>query len=82
MRDKDLEQAIAAMQVGEIRLLHNLLGYYIIKMTDRRPATQLTLEDVADGIRQSLEEERRAALRQELVEAIKNSYSVQVFGKT
>jgi peptidyl-prolyl cis-trans isomerase C len=51
----ELEQAMALMDVGSIRLVHSRHGYHVLRLDDRAPATQLPLEQakgwIADYLR-------------------------------
>lgn len=63
----ELEQAMATMDVGSIRLVHSRHGFHIVRLDDRAPAMQLPLDEakgwIADHLRKS---SKRRAIAQYL----------------
>ncbi|GAM10661.1 chaperone SurA [Geobacter sp. OR-1] len=59
--DQDFDAQIRNMKVGEISgILKSLKGYYMVKLTDKKPARQLPFEDVKDKIRPMLVNSEKA----------------------
>ena len=63
----EVEQALAAMEVGSTRLVRSRHGYHVLRLDDRAPAQQLPLEEargwIADYLRKS---SKRRAIAQYL----------------
>ena len=63
----ELEQAMALMDVGSIRLVRSRHGYHVLRLDDRAPATQLPLEQARGWIAEHLKKSsKRRAIAQYL----------------
>jgi peptidyl-prolyl cis-trans isomerase C len=63
----ELEQAMAMMDVGEIRLVRSRHGYHVLRLDDRAPATSLPLEQAKGWIAEHLRKSsKRRAIAQYL----------------
>jgi len=63
----ELEQAMAMMDVGEIRLVRSRHGYHLLRLDDRAPATSLPLEQAKGWIAEHLRKSsKRRAIAQYL----------------
>ena len=63
----ELEQAMALMDVGSIRLVRSRHGYHVLRLDDRAPATQLPLEQAKGWIAEHLKKSsKRRAIAQYL----------------
>ena len=63
----ELEQAMAPMDVGSIRLVRSRHGYHVLRLDDRAPATQLPLEQAKGWIAEHLKKSsKRRAIAQYL----------------
>ena len=63
----ELEQAMAIMEVGSIRLVRSRHGYHVLRLDDRAPATELPFDQAKGWIAQHLKKtSKRRAIAQYL----------------
>lgn len=63
----ELEQAMATMDVGAVKLVRSRHGYHVLRLDDRAPATQLLLEQARGWIAEHLKKtSKRRAIAQYL----------------
>ncbi len=78
----ELEEHLLKMTVGEVKgPISTDYGYTIIKLTESQEARQLAFEEVQDNIRKRIEDERRKALFDTWMQALKLKYPVRHFDK-
>lgn len=81
MKDKELEKALISLQPGEIAgPIQNVYGYHILKLTEVKEETQLTLVELKLKIAAELQKEKRAHLQRKLMEELKARYPVTMTG--
>lgn len=75
----EFEKACMKLNVGQTgEILHTQFGYHIIKLTDKREAATLGLEDARRAIEAELIRKKRAILFDEMVVKLKERYAVDI----
>ena len=82
MKDKELEKALLSLQPGEITgPIRNVSGYHILKLTEVKEESQITLAEVKLKIAAELQIKKRADLQRKLMEELKARYPVSMAGE-
>lgn len=77
---KEFEQALLAMQPGEIsEPVKTLHGYHIIQLEEVNPPRQLTFDEVKEKIRADQIEKEREVLAADWLKGLKDTYTVERF---
>lgn len=72
--------AFALRDIGDVSdLVSTERGFVILKLTERRPATKRSLDEVRPEIQKRLLEELRAQRRQQLADEMRKTVAVEVF---
>jgi len=75
----EFEKAAFALKKGEIsQPVKTTFGYHIIKLEDKKPAKQRSLQEVKQEIRQKLLRQKQMELRNKIVEKLRKKYPVSV----
>jgi parvulin-like peptidyl-prolyl isomerase len=76
--DADLEAAVFAAGVGEVRLTRSLHGFHVFKVLDRQPPTQLTFEEAKPAIRERLMRERRELAERTWFASLRSAAKIEI----
>lgn len=75
----EFDEACFSMKVGELRgPVKTQFGYHLIKLTDKKEATPLKYEDIADQIKQKLLTDKQQAAYRSKVNQLKILYPVDI----
>ncbi len=78
---KEVDRALEKMKVGEVRLVESLYGYHIIELRGKKPAQQMSFEEVKDSLKNDLERKRYKERKTELIRRLKETASIEIIGK-
>lgn len=82
MADDSLEKAVLALKVGEVSdVVESLYGYHIVMLTDLKPPTQLSFDDVKIDIKVRLEQKRADVLYKKWMEGLKAGAKIEILKK-
>lgn len=82
MADEALEKAVLSLKVGEVSdVVESLYGYHIIVLTDRKPPTQLSFDDVRVDIKVRLEKKKADELYKKWMEDLKAKAKIEFLTK-
>lgn len=78
--DPDLDKVAFSLKLGETSgLVHTMYGFHIIRVEQIFEPTQLTLEDVAKGIKSRMEADRLKTLRESILKRLKETAVIEVY---
>ncbi|SHI76399.1 peptidyl-prolyl cis-trans isomerase C [Malonomonas rubra DSM 5091] len=79
---KEFEDAIKNLQPGEIvGPVETIAGFHVIKLTEAKPAHEMTFEEVAGKIRSNVEGGKKSELYDKWMAELKKQYPAEVFIK-
>jgi peptidyl-prolyl cis-trans isomerase C len=78
--EKPFEDAAFSLNVGEVSgILENQSGYYLIKVTDKKPAGIIPYKEVLPMIERQLKKEKKKTETQSYIENLKKSAKIKRF---
>lgn len=82
MADEAFEKALLSLKVGEISdAVETIYGYHIIKLTGKKPETQLTYDDVKATIKSQLEKKKEEELYKNWIDELKGKAKIEIVKK-
>lgn len=82
MADPALEKAFLPLKVGEVSdLVETIFGYHIVKLTGKKPETQLTFDEVKADIKKKLEKKQRDELLKNWMEGLRAKANIEIVKK-
>lgn len=73
------EEAAFALAVGDVSdIVETRFGYHLIKVEEKKPASQQTLDEVKDNLKEQLEQQKIKAKLPEYVENLKEKGEIEI----
>ncbi len=80
--EPEFDKAVKSMKVGEIRgPIDTIYGFYLIKLTDKQDAHQLSFDEIKDKIRTKMVEARKKQLFERWMKQLKGSAKIVYYMK-
>lgn len=74
-----IEEAALKLETGEMAMVETTYGFHLVKLEGKKPAEQLSFDEVKDSLKKDLEAKRARELKDALLSSLRGKAKIEIY---